>query len=74
MATKGLWWLILGEYGLTSLSTHITPFLLLFHNVGMMKFGSNKANRAKNESITMLSLIHETWDGEMYCVMELFLL
>ena len=57
---------------MTSLSTDIAPSLLLFHNVGMM-LGSNKANKAKNVSIKMLNQIHETWDGEMCCVMELFL-
>ena len=38
-----------------------------------MKFGSNKTNRAKYERISMLNLTHETWDEDMYCVMELFL-
>ena len=46
--------------------SHIVPSFLLFHNAGMMKFGSNKANGAKNESIQMLNKIHETWDGGMY--------
>ena len=57
---------------MTSLSTHIAPFLLLLHYIEMM-LGSNKANKAKYESISMLNLIHETWDEDMYCVMELFL-
>ena len=30
-----LWWLLLGEYGMKSFSTHISPFLLLLHNFGM---------------------------------------
>ena len=59
-------------YGLTSLSTHIAPSLLLLHNVGMM-LGSNKANRAKDESISILNQIHKAWDEEMYCEMELIL-
>ena len=65
-------WLFLGEYGLTYLSTHITSSLLLLHNLGMMEFGSNKANMAKYESISMLNLIHETWDEDMYGMMKLF--
>ena len=48
-------------------------FILLLHNFGMMKFGSNKANRAKNEGITMLNQVLETWDEGMYCMMKLFL-
>ena len=55
---------------MTYLSTHIAPFLLILRNFGMM-LGSNKANRAKDEIISML--IHKAWDGEMYCEMELFL-
>ena len=55
------------------MSTHITSSLLLLHNLGMVEFGSKKANRAKYESISILNLIHETWDEDMYCVMELFL-
>ena len=65
-------WLLLGEYGLTYFFTHITPSLLLLHNVGMI-LGYSKANRAKNESIKMLNQIHETWDEGMYCMMKLFL-
>ena len=57
---------------MTSLSIHVAPSLLL-HNAEMMEFGSNKANRAKNESITMLNQVHKTWDGGMYCMMKLFL-
>ena len=35
--------------------------------------GSNKANRAKDESISMLNQIHKAWDEEMYCEMDFFL-
>ena len=52
--------------------THITLLLLLLHNVGMM-LGSNKANRAKDEGMSMLNILHKAWDEEMYCEMELFL-
>ena len=64
-------WLLLGEYGLTYFSTHISLFLLL-HNVRMI-LGTNKANRAEDEGMSMLNLIHKAWDEEMYCEMELFL-
>ena len=64
-------WLLLGEYGLTSLSTHITSSLIIFHNFEKMEFGSDKANMAKYGSISMLNLVHETWDG-VYCMMKLF--
>ena len=68
-----LWWLFLGEYDLTPLSTHVTPSLLILPKFGMTKFGSNKANRVKNESIKMLNQIHETWDEGMYRMIKLFL-
>ena len=57
---------------MTYLSTHIAPFLLILRNFGMM-LGSNKANRAKDESISMLNQILKAWNGGMYCEMELFI-
>ena len=56
---------------MTSFSTHISLFLL-FHNVGLM-LGSNKANRAKDEGMSMLNVLHKTWDEELLCEMGLFL-
>ena len=38
-----------------------------------MMIGTNKANRDKDEGMSMLNLLHETWDEEMLCEMELFL-
>ena len=67
-----LQWLLFGEYGLTYFSTHITPFLLLLHNIGMI-LRSNKANKAKNEGMSILYLLYETWDEEILCEMRLFL-
>ena len=67
-----LWWLLLGEYGLKKISTHITHLLLILHNFGKM-LGSNKANRDKDEIISMLNQIHKAWDEEMYYEMEIFL-
>ena len=64
-------WLLLGEYGSTYFSTHISLFLLL-HDVGMM-LGSNKANRAKDEGMSMLNILYKTWDEEMLCETGLFL-
>ena len=57
---------------MTSLSTHTTPSIPILHNFGMI-LGSNKANKAKDESMSMLNQIHEAWDEEMYCELELFL-
>ena len=54
---------------MTSLSTHMS-LLLLFHNVGIM-LGSNKANMDKVESMERHSLLHEAWDGEMFCELGL---
>ena len=45
---------------------------LLLHNVGVV-LGTNKPNRDKGEGMSMLNVLHETWDEEMYCEMELFL-
>ena len=56
---------------MTSLYAHISLFLLL-HNFGVM-LGSKKANMAKDEGMSMLNLLHETWDEEILCEMGLFL-
>ena len=45
---------------------------LILHNVGMM-LGSNKANRAKDEGVSMLNILYKTWDEEMIFEMRLFL-
>ena len=62
-------WLLLGEYSLTSLSTHIS-LLLLLYNVGMM-LRSNKANKAKDGGMKNLFLLHVAWDGGLLCELEL---
>ena len=56
---------------MTSVSTYISLFLLLNY-VGMM-LGFNKANRAKDEGMSMLNQLHKSCDEEMYCRMELFI-
>ena len=45
---------------------------ILLDDVGMM-LESSKANRAKDEGMSMLNVLHETWDDEMLCEMGLFL-
>ena len=52
---------------------HISSSLLLLHNLRMMEFGSNKANKAKYGSTSMLNLVHETWDEGVDCMMDIFL-
>ena len=53
------WWLILGEYGLTSFVYPYYSFPSSLHNAEMMEFGSNKANKAKNGGIEMLIQIYK---------------
>ena len=43
---------------------------LLLHNVGMM-LGTNKANRARDEAMSVLNELHKTWDEEMNYELEL---
>ena len=54
---------------MTLWSTHMSLFLLL-HNVVMM-LESNKANRAEDKGISMLNVLHETWEVEILCEMGL---
>ena len=43
---------------------------ILLYNFGMM-LRSNKANRAKNEGMKSLFLLHVAWDGGILCELEL---
>ena len=64
-----LHWLLLGEEGLTPLSTHMSLFLLLYSDRVVLR--SNTANRAKYGGINNLPLLHVAWDGGILCELEL---